>query len=96
MEKMQVQKTVWDELCKAADGSPWWKKVRDRSHMGLMVQQQIYGVCEAADWTITDEVQSIISGMFSGITQTKLIEDAMRDERMTEISKNSGRKVFHF
>ena len=96
LDKMQAHKIVWDELCKKADDHPWWKRILDRSHMKLMISEQVYGMCEASEWTMTDELKQLISKMYSGITQTKLIEDAMRDERMAEISKNFGRKVSFF
>lgn len=48
---------------------------------------------QASNWEVSDELIHLVRARVCGVTQTKLIEDAMRHERMGEISKNFGRQM---
>eukprot|EP00971_Amphidinium_carterae_P093460 1849806-Amphidinium_carterae.1 len=46
-----------------------------------------------AGWELTDEVREVIRRDWAGVTQTKLIEDGIRTERVAETSKGFHKRV---
>jgi hypothetical protein len=68
-------------------GGAFWNKVRKRSTMGWAKVRQVFLLARASGWTRTDEMVKVIKDDYAGLTQTKLIEDGVRTERVAEVNK---------
>eukprot|EP00971_Amphidinium_carterae_P307001 6101050-Amphidinium_carterae.2 len=73
--------------------APIFKKLKQRSPFRQCKTQQYMKMLEHADWSVTSELRSVVRSDFSGLTQTKLIEDGFRSERHAEVNMGTHSKV---
>ena len=71
----------------------FWKKVRMRSPMSLVHTQQLVSICKSNDWKNSEALQALIRQQWSGVTNTKIVEDCVRIGRTSEVSKNFKKAV---
>ena len=66
----------------------FWKKLRERSPLlNNQVVKDIFDMLEQEAWVLTPVIKQRIASIWKGVTETKLIEDGIRDERVGEVSK---------
>ena len=70
----------------------FWERVRKRSPLKWVKVQQVAIIAQEHDWKMSDELRDLIRNDLAGITQTKLVEDAVRSERLAE-SKGSSNTI---
>ena len=69
----------------------FWEKVRKRSPLKWVKVQQVAIIAQEHDWKMSDELRDLIRNDLAGITRTKLVEDAVRSERLAENKGSSNR-----
>ena len=67
----------------------FWRRVQGRSLWSSVHTQQMVALAEKGDWMPNDAMKAQVIEQWSGITQTKLIEDGVREERVEEESRRS-------
>ena len=72
--------------------NPFWRKVTERAGMNSMKCQQMLKLFQRSGWAVSEEILSVARADFRSITQTKLVEDLIREERAGEVT-NSGNKT---
>ena len=65
----------------------FWRRVQGRSLWSSVHTQQMVALAEKGDWMPNDALKAQVIEQWSGITQTKLIEDGVREERVEEESR---------
>lgn len=91
LQRMQEHKADWAAIQEMRGA--FWVKLRERSPMAHVNVQQIFAAAEQAGWTATEEIQDLITKQRSGITQTKLVEDGVREERAEEPNRNFKKTI---
>ena len=69
------------------------KKIAKRSPFNDAHTQQIYKLLLASGGSVTSKTQAVVAEQFSGITHSEVIEDAFRELRKEEVSKNFRKTV---
>lgn len=59
----------------------FWNKFRGRSSLNFLVVVKFAKMLQESDWEITPEISKQVSQSFSGVTQTKIVEDGFRKEK---------------
>ena len=91
MSQMKSDWEAWAHI--QSGGAVFWKRMKDRSCFNLKKVQQVFQLAQAAQWRLTDEILDIVKKDFSGITQTKLVEDGVRAGRVAEVNKGFNKRV---
>ena len=89
--EMKADWGAWADM--QAQSGNIWKQMQKRSCFNRKKVQQVFQLAEAANWKMTEEIAEIVRSDFSGITQTKLIEDGVRQGRVAEINKGFCKRV---
>ena len=71
----------------------FWKRLTSRNIMGQARMRQFVGLAEAAGWVPSESLRRLAMLTFSGITGTKIVEDANKLQRTAESSKNFSKKL---
>lgn len=90
IEQLHKQYKAWQEV--EALTSYFWKRVQLRSPFGLCFVQQVIELLAENKWAMSDKLAGVLRGAFSGLGQTKIVEDGFQKERHAE-SKNSNRRM---
>eukprot|EP00972_Heterocapsa_arctica_P040560 5976545-Heterocapsa_arctica.AAC.1 len=90
LDKMKADYVVWQRWQQQDD--TFWRKLAKRCPMQLTVCQLVFTMAKECNWELQGRLQILVAKLFSGITQTKLVEDAMRVERTAEVSRGFNRK----
>eukprot|EP00971_Amphidinium_carterae_P104666 2072775-Amphidinium_carterae.2 len=72
---------------------PWYAKAQRRSPMVQTKVVQVTRVLRSCDWAVSADLAKLVEEDWSGITQTKLIEDGVRCQRVAEVSKSFNKVV---
>eukprot|EP00971_Amphidinium_carterae_P347707 6489836-Amphidinium_carterae.1 len=64
-----------------------WKKLRERSPLNQEYNKLLLRVLEGNGWEASEELLTMISDHFGGVTNTKIVEDSVRQGRVAEVSK---------
>ena len=92
LDNIKVSWQLWEEM-RTLQGS-FWKKVQARARMQWPKVNQIVSLCQhGEEWKVTDEVKSIIAKDFSGISQTKAVEDGVRACKTALVNKAHNSKI---
>ncbi|CAE7209363.1 unnamed protein product [Symbiodinium sp. CCMP2592] len=85
------------------DWQPWqsiqdlkgafWERMRKRSFFNQLKVLQIFQLAANAEWKMTETLAQLIRQDWSGITQTKLIEDGVREGRVAEMNPGFNKRV---
>ena len=62
----------------------FWKRVQERSHFQHRRALQIFELLAQHGWELTAEFSSLLQDHWCCISQTKLVEDGIRDQRVGE------------
>lgn len=89
--QMKADWVAW-ESCQAQRGD-FWAKVRARSCFGQLFVEQVFTVAWDSGWTPSQQLLQVVRDAFSGATQTKIVEDAFREERAAETGAPFNRRV---
>lgn len=97
LDRMRADKEAWAALS-ALDGR-FWQRLKLRSDMARPHTKQIFALAEESNFAPNDSLVSFVRQQVSGINQTKIVEDALRLERMEETSTSfnkarSGARVW--
>ncbi len=71
---------AWEAIRPKA-ASRWWRVVKKRSPFNFAHTEQIFTIAREGGWELTDEFRKVVAEHWGGITNTKLIEDGVRDLR---------------
>ena len=87
MTQMGVDQADWDSL--QGERDPFWVKIRQRSPMNHMKPLQLFELAKKDGvYKRTEQFETIVHNDYAGLTQTKAIEDGVREERAGE--QNTG------
>eukprot|EP00971_Amphidinium_carterae_P345760 6486886-Amphidinium_carterae.1 len=91
LESMRKTVALYESV--SSEDSAWWRKVHSRSPLLQMKVIQVTRMLQEQGWHVTEDVREVIRRDWSGVTQTKLIEDGIRTERVAETSKGFHKRV---
>ena len=71
----------------------WWEKIKQRSPMEMKKVEQVVMLLKKSEYRVTDQLASVVKADWSGVTQTKVIEDGVRTLRMQEQHKGFHKRL---
>eukprot|EP00971_Amphidinium_carterae_P335021 6470662-Amphidinium_carterae.1 len=82
LKVMEEEYLLWLDV-ESREG-PFWQRMRDRSPLRCMHSKLLLQLLSNAGWTVSARLKDHLRKQWRGVTQTKLIEDGIRDERVGE------------
>ena len=90
---MDVMKSDWEAWKNAnSKTGKFWTEVTKRSPLNMTFCIQVFTIAEQDGWLVTNRLRALIGEVFSGVLQSKVVEDGFREERTEE----SGRRRTNF
>ena len=87
----------WQSL--QLEGDRFWRKVAARHPLRTAHSLQLWSLLRAAGGVRSETLVRLVRGQFSGVTATKIVEDAVREERVEEgrvvNKKMSGQRAWN-
>jgi hypothetical protein len=93
MEELKVCTGAWRAAQQQA--GPILKKMVQRSPFGTTYMKWVVVIAEQGGWQCTNMLKELVAAVFSGIGQSKIIEDNNQRLRDRETRDNSSKEVAH-
>ena len=93
LNDMREDEELFNHL-KTLDGT-FWQKVLLRTPFQHVHTQQMFSIAKASEWKRSETLVHKITQQWSGVTQSNIVENCIREQGQSEISKNFKKMSEH-